>query len=175
MLEVFKKRRSIRRYKEEEVPDEILKDILEAARIAPSWGNKQGWYFIVVKNKETKEKIASCLPDDNPVKKGITQAPLLVVFCGDPEKSGKRPDIGYYAVDVALALGNFCLQAAEYGLGTCITGWMNEEKIKEILEIPQNIRAVAFTPLGYPEKIPGEIKRKELNEIVSYEKWNFPV
>lgn len=173
MLEVFKKRRSVRRYKEEDVPEEILKDILEAARIAPSWANKQGWYFIVVKNKETKEKIANCLPEENPVKKGIIQAPVVVVFCGDPEKSGKRGNLEYYAVDVALAIENFCLQAAEYGLGTCIVGWMDEEKIKEILGIPENIRVVAFTPLGYPEKFPGEIKRKELKEIVSYERWNF--
>ncbi len=170
IMKVFEERRSVRRYKDQPVEEEKLQAVLEAARSAPSWANMQCWYYIVVKDPATRSTIAEIL-EKNPISKGITQAPVLIVACADPEQSGKMGDQSYYLVDIGISLEHLMLEACNQGLGTCWVAWLDEEKLKQVLEVPDNIRIVALTPLGYPDQPPTERRRKPLEEIVFHEKW----
>lgn len=140
--------------------------------------NKQCWRFIVIKNKETIEKIAKT----SLINRWLKTAPLIIIACADPTESGTHNNIDYYTVDVSIAFEHLILAATDAGLGACWLGDFNEEKIKETLEIPKRIRVVALTPLGYPADKKGIIattvkiitnreKRKSLDEIVHYEHW----
>ncbi len=170
VMSVFRDRRSIRKYDDRPVEEEKIREVLEAARLAPSWANRQCWYFIVVKDQSTKEAIAATL-ENNPAQKATATAPVLIVACADPEQSGKMKDQNYYLVDIGICMEHLCLEAWNQGLGTCWIGLFDEDRIRPILGVPENIRIVAMTPLGYPAKYPEERGRKPLEEIVFYEKW----
>ena len=158
-MEVVKTRRSIRRYKPDPIPDEILNQILETARIAPSAAHRQPWHFIVVKNPETKKKLE--------ISSWASEAPVVIVGCGDANVSAR-----WYMVDLAIAFEHIVLAAANFGLGTCWMGKLGiDETIKKVLNIPEHIKVVAITPLGYPAETPGSKARKSMSEIVHYEKF----
>ena len=156
-MEVIKTRRSIRRYKPDPVPDEVLNQVLEAARLAPSAGHRQPWHFIVVKDPETKRKLG--------IASWASEAPVVIVGCGDTNVSSI-----WYMVDFAIAFEHIVLTAANFGLGTCWMGKMGiDEIIKQVLKIPEHVKVVAVTPLGYPAETPSPKTRKTLSEIVHYE------
>jgi nitroreductase len=171
-------RKSVRKYLDKPVEEEKITKCLEAARLAPSWENKQCWRFVVVRDKEIIAKLA----------KGINfwakSAPVFIVACGDPKRSGTRYGQNYYLVDVAIAMEHLVLAAANLGLGTCWLGLFDEEETKKLLKIPEGIRVVALTPLGYPhpdEGIWGKVvkaivskKRKSLGEIAYDGEWGKP-
>jgi nitroreductase len=175
---VIQTRNSIRSYLDKEVEDEKIEYILECARVAPSWVNKQCWRFIVVKNNDTISELAKT----SIINRWLKRVPCIIVACGDPTESGKKNDIEYYAVDVSIAMEHIVLAAFNVNLGSCWIGGFDEKKVKDILQIPNRIKVVAMTPIGYPSKNPGLIdnvsklitrntKRKNLNEIVHFEKW----
>lgn len=156
-MEVVRTRRSIRRYKPDPVPDEILNQILETARIAPSAGHTQPWHFVVVKDPETKKKLC--------ISSWASDAPVVIVGCGDAEVSSR-----WFMVDLAIAFEHIVLAATNFGLGTCWMGKLGiDETIKQVLDIPEHIKVVAVTPLGYPAETPGPKVRKSMSEIVHYE------
>lgn len=158
-MEVIRKRRSIRRYKPDPVPDRILNEILEAARLAPSGGHRQPWHFIVVKDPRTKEKLG--------ISRWAAEAPIVIVGCTDPEVSPR-----WHLVDLSIAFEHIVLAAANFGLGTCWMGKLGfDEIVKEVLDIPKHMKVVAVTPLGYPAERPGTKVRKALSDIVHYEKF----
>lgn len=169
-MNIFKERRSIRKYLDRPVEDDKLHAVLEAARLAPSWSNMQCWTFVVIKDQATREAIAATL-DKNPARKAAATAPVFIVACADPERSGKMKDRDYYLVDVGISLQQLCLEAWSQGLGTCWIGWFDEDAVRAILGIPENIRIVAMTPLGYPAASPPDWGRKPLEEIVFHDKW----
>ncbi|MEM3584667.1 MAG: nitroreductase family protein [Nitrososphaerales archaeon] len=168
VFDAIKLRRSIRRYKPKEVEKEKLMRIIEAGRLAPSATNSQPWHFIIVKNPEIKRKLGESYP-----KEWFVNAPVIIVACADPSKAWVRGDgEEYWKVDVAIALQNMILCAVEEGLGTCWIANFNEKIVKEVLGIPQGIRVVAMTPLGYPNEVKGEVRdRKPLEEILHFEHW----
>jgi len=166
LFEVIEKRRSIRSYKSDPLPEDVFKKVLEAARLAPSANNIQPWKFIVVKDAGKREKLASlCMGQSF-----IAEAPVVIVACGLPTSS----KIGGYTssreVDVAIAVDHLTLAARALGLGTCWIGAFDNDKIKQFLNIPEEVQIVAITPLGYPtsEKEFGT-SRKSLDEIVCWE------
>ena len=176
--DVIVSRKSIRAYKSQKIDDELINYVLNCARLAPSWANRQSWHFIVVKNKD----IILRLSKTSLINRWLKDAPVIIVACGDPDRSGKNNGIPYFIVDVSIAMEHLVLAAASKGLGTCWIAGFNEKKVKEILEIPENIRVIALTPLGYPlgkKKLFGEMvkivirsnKRKNIDEIVHLEKW----
>ncbi len=170
VMKVFEERRSIRRFGDRPVEDEKLQAVLEAARLAPSWANMQCWTYVVVKDRETREAVSATL-ERNPAQRSVVEAPVLIVACADPELSGKVKDQSYYLVDIGISLQHLCLEACNQGLGTCWIGWFDEDRVKSILGIPENIRVVAMTPLGYPAVYPEARGRKPLEEIVFRERW----
>jgi nitroreductase len=175
---VIKSRESVRDYSDRKIEEEKINYVLECARFAPSWTNKQCWQFIIVKNK----KIINDLSKTSLINRWLKNVPIIIAACGNPKESGYRNDISYFIVDVSIALEHLVLAATDKGLGTCWIGGFNEKKVKEILEIPENIRVVALTPLGYPAEkkhIIGKIakiitqskKRKSIDEIIHINKW----
>jgi len=164
LLDLVRKRRSIRRYKSDPVPQNKLEYVLEAARLAPSWGNRQCWRFVVVTDEAKRKAIAT--------REWAAEAPAIIVGCAYPSLSGSRFNQQYYMLDMGIAMEHLILAAAEQDLGTCwIGGQFDEEAVKQTLGIPREARVVALTPIGYPAETPAPKGRKELEEIVSYNKW----
>jgi nitroreductase len=167
ILEVIKERRSVRKYKPDPIPDEVLQRVLDAARFSPSGKNLQPWKFILVKDESLKQRLAKASVGQS----FIAEAPFVVVACAFPDNCYSR--MGNYMkswpVDVAIAVEHLMLQAQEEGLGTCWIGAFEEKEIKPILDIPEGVRVLALTPLGYPGENPVSRGRKSLEEIVSFD------
>lgn len=172
LREIIKKRKSVRKYKNKEIPEELIKEIVDAARLAPSACNAQPTRYFVVKDKETKDR----LKEAKIFKQNfVYKAPVIIVCCGDPKaypRSG-RLEPGYdepYEVrvikDIAIATQNLVLRATELGLGTCYVGWMHKERVKEILGIPEYFVVPFSIVLGYSNEKPKETSRKNLEEII---------
>lgn len=181
VTEAIMNRRSVRKMKSDPIDDETLVKVLEAARWAPSWKNSQCWRFVVVRDSGTRSGIAACMisgrSGENPSVKAIKQAPVLIVACAELGKSGLNAgdfatDKGdWYMYDIALAMQNLVLEAHSLGLGTVHLGLFDARKVAEIIGVPEGFSVVAMTPLGYPDEIPATVPRKELSEIVFYEKF----
>ena len=188
-MEVFdaiRTRRSIRHYRDEPVDDDTVYKVLEAAHWAPSWKNTQCWRFIVVRDTETKARIADSLVKvkfdnelvDNAGTAAIKQAPVLIVLCAEIGKAGYGTegtpvtDKGdWFMFDIALAMENLVLASHALGLGTVIVGGFDAGKTAGILGVPDNLTVVAMTPLGFPAH-KGQISpRKNLSEVIYHEKY----
>ena len=170
VMNIFEERRSIRKFEDRPVEEEKLQAVLEAARLAPSWANRQCWSFVVVRDPATRQAVSEKL-EGNPCQRGVAQAPVLIAACADPDLSGKQVDQNYYLVDIGITLEHLVLEAWSQGLGTCWIGAFDESVVKPILGVPDDIRLVAMTPLGYPAKWPDERGRKPLEDIVFYERY----
>jgi nitroreductase len=160
-------RSSVRAYKATDIEEDKIRRILEAARLSPSASNRQEWKFIVVKNKETRKKLANAAFGQS----FIGEAPVVIVACGTESKSIMACGQPTHTVDVSIACAFMILQAYEMGLGTCWIGAFKEEEVKKILKIPEHVRVVAMTPLGYPNQPPSQKSRKGLDQILCFEKY----
>ncbi|HNU36608.1 MAG TPA: nitroreductase family protein [Methanomassiliicoccales archaeon] len=178
-LEAINSRKSIRRFLDTPVEKENIQMLLEAAIRAPSAMNKQCWRFVAVTNKDMITKLAKT----NMVFNGwLKDAPAVIVVCADPKDSADMNGLPYYMWDAALAAQNLVLAATDLGLGTCYLAAYDEKKVKELLGIPEELRVVCMTPLGYPtekrslgEKLvkvaAGSSKRKPVDEVAHWDKW----
>jgi nitroreductase len=157
--EVLETRRSIRKYKDTPVSKEKILKILEAARIAPSASHRQPWHFIVVEDREKIKKLAKS--------EWAANAPVMIVGLADKEASPN-----WCINDLGIAFEHIILAATNLGLGTCWMGQSNrEDLVKNLLDIPDNFKVVALTPIGEPDESPSPKERKSLAEIVSWEKF----
>ncbi len=166
LFEAIKGRRSIRSFLDRDIDEELLKKVLDAGRLAPSARNLQDWKFVVVRDKDTRLKLAEAARNQQ----FIAQAPAVIAACGTSNyvMTCGQPA---YAIDVSIAIDHMTLAAFSLGLGTCWIGAFYEDKVKEILGIPPQIRVVALLPLGYPAEQPPARGRKSLSEIIAYERW----
>ena len=177
VLDAIKSRRSIRRYKTTPVDDKTIEVVLEAARWAPSWANTQCWRFIVVRDTGIKDELGTVLSPRNPATEAVSNAPVVIVACAELGKAGcyrgePTTDKGdWYMFDVALAMQNLVLAAHSLGLGTVFVGAFDAKKAATILGVPEGFCVVAITPLGYPDQDPRPVPRKELSDIVFYDKY----
>ena len=171
LFQTIAARRSIRKYLERPVEAEKLRMILDAARLAPSWKNRQCWRFLVIGDAAKKARIVEAFPEDNPGRKALLQAPLVIVVCAAPEESGVENGIDYFIADTAIAFEHLCLAARALGLGTCWMGLFDETVLKAASGVPSHIRVVGVTPLGYPDQEPKARPRKDLHEIAYLEEW----
>jgi len=169
--EVIRTRRSIRSYKPDPVPDEVLMRVLEAARIAPSGSNRQPWKFIIVKDENLRRRVAQACRNQM----FIAEAPIVIVACGYNihwNRGGYMGDLSML-IDVSIAFTHLILAARAEGLGTCWIGAFDNEEVKNLLNIPKEVNVVAITPLGYPKdeefREPGP--RKPISEIISIDKF----
>jgi len=177
-LELVKRRQSVRSYKEIPIEKDKISRCLQAAHLAPSACNSQPWKFIVVDDPTLKEEIAKATSNTAlPMNHFTKQAPVHVVVV--MEKPNLLSAMGsvikdkpYTLIDIGIATIQFCLQATYEGLGTCIIGWFNEKKVKELLKIPPSKRPVLIITLGYAadENIRNKI-RMPFDEFCSYNKY----
>jgi nitroreductase len=169
VLEAVKGRRSIRAFKNRDVPAEIVEKLIDAARWAPSAGNIQPWEFIIVRKPKIKRRLVEAALDQV----FIEEAPAVIVVCANEVRSsqgyGVRGETLYCIQDTAAAIQNIHLTAYSLGLGTCWVGAFREEEAREILKIPRGIRPVAIIPVGYPAEAPTPRMRKSISQIVHYE------
>ena len=199
VVDAIRQRRSIRRYRPDEIPEEVLNNLLETLRLAPSGKNRQPWKFIVVKDAETRRKLARACrytPGKTDGQWFVAEAPVVLVACGFEldaaaavyrdgelfisdgatarEEMKVRP--GEYwsclPIDLAIALDHFSLAAAEQGLGTCWIAGLVETEVKAILSVPDEVTTPLLMPVGYPVSWPEPKPRKPLSEIICYEKFS---
>ena len=179
VLEAIRKRRTIRAYKTSPVDEQTLDTILEAGRLAPSWGNTQTWRFVVVKDSSIKTQLVeNSIRPGNRGLEAVRQAPVVIAACAELEKAGYRDgqpstDKGgyWYMFDAGLALENMVLAAESFGLGTLFIGGMDAKKAESILGVPQGYACVILMALGYPDEQPEARPRKEAAEVVFKEKF----
>lgn len=169
IIDVILERRSIRNFKQEELPKEVLLKLVEAARWAPSGSNLQQWYFIIVNNKDILEQISSFSPGL------LGQPPSIVVFCSDKktafEKAGELGKGVLSLMDIAMAAENLMLQATKEGLGTCAVRSFNARVVKKILALPEHISPELIVSIGYAAKEVKVPMKKMLKEICFFNKW----
>ena len=168
-LELSKSRRSIRGFKNKDVSKEQLTQLIDAAQSDPSGGNCQPWHFYVITNKKLRAEIKekSCGQD------WILTAPAYIVVCSESGRSeknyGERGRDLYSIQDTAAAIQNILLCAKSMGLGTCWCGAFDEQKLSEVLNLPEKFRPVGLIPVGYPaEKSYPPQNRRPIDEIVTF-------
>ena len=176
--EVIRTRRSIRSFSDKRVPDDVLKRVLDAARIAPSGSNRQPWQFIVVADPELKQSLVSACHNQ----RFIAAAPLVVAACGYDIEFDRGDWMGAHSavgaptaiVDVTIAMDHLILAARAEGLGTCWIGSFSDEQVKAILRVPEGWHVVALTPLGYPgdaDAFTEVSERKPLEQVICHNTW----
>lgn len=159
LLQVIFERRSIRRYRSELIPDEALGNILEAGRLAPSADNAQPWHFVVVTERKIKERLST-----GRWNRFVKNSAATIVGCGYANNE-------WSTIDVTIALENMVIAAETQGIGSCWIGDFEEEKVKELLNIPENLKVIALVSFGYPAVKPKPPKKKNLETIVHYNKF----
>lgn len=168
ILEAIKKRQSVRSYQDKEIPEDVLQQILEAGRLAPSAKNTQSWKFIVVKDKDIRKKLVSACKNQE----FVGEASVVIAGCGTNPDYVMSNGEHAYSIDLAIALDHMSLEAASLGLGTCWIGAFYQEQVKEILGVPEGVRVVNLLTLGYPKKLGPKTERKPLSEIICYDKYS---
>ncbi len=171
-------RRSVRRFTDEDVSNDQLKELMQAARYAPSWANTQCWEFIIVRDNAVKEKLAATMPETNPARKATLNAPVVIVACGKLGSSGfykgevatSKGD-NWYLYDVGLATQNISLAAHAMGLGSVILGLFDADAAGKALNLPDSVKVVTMIPLGVPAKESKAPPRKPLCEFVFQDKY----
>lgn len=164
VLEAIKKRKSVRRYLDKKIPEDILKEIMEAARLAPSASNRQPWKLVVVQDKKLRQQLMQASRNQS----FVGEASVVIAGCATNINHIMPNGVHSYPVDLAIALDHISLQAVELGLGTCWIGAFNQEKVKEILHITDDVTVVCLMTLGYPAGDGFKSSRKPLDEIVCY-------
>ena len=168
VIDAIRERRSIRKYSSIGVEEEKLTLVLEAARLSPSARNLQDWKFIIVKDAGMIKQLAAACSNQT----FVAQAPVFIAACGTNAGPLMKCGQPRYTVDLSIAMAYLILEAYEQGLGTCWLGSFDEEKVKELLAVPDDVRIVAVTPLGYPEISPAPTGRKPLADIICHERFN---
>ena len=170
-LECIRSRRSIRKFKADEIDDETLLSLLESAIQAPSAGNTQEWHFFIIREQASKQKLAEAAMGQG----FLVEAPVVIVVAADLEEIGRaygeRGRTLYAIQDTAAAIQNLLLAAWDRGLGACWVGAFSEKAVSDLLALPSHLRPVALIPLGRPAEMPRKPERKGLEGRVHWEHW----
>ena len=166
VFEAIINRRSVRAFKQDPIPEELLNKVLEAARWAPSAGNLQARDYIIVRDPEIKRKLCEAALSQ----RFIEEAPLDLVVCANEERSawkyGARGKELYCLLDAAAAVQNLLLAVHALGLGACWIGAFHDEAVSKTLNLPRGIRPMAIIPMGYPDQTPRAPPRMSLKDVV---------
>ncbi len=172
VLKAITERRSIRKYRSDPVPDDLILRCIGAARLAPSWANRQVSRFVVVKDQGSKEALGLTLTPNNPAYQAFLAAPCLVCLVAQRGVSGlirgeQASDKGdWFMFDAGIAMDHLMLFAYSVGLGTVAVGAFDAGKVEEVLGVPEGYSVVAMTPLGYFDELPAPTPRKPLGDLL---------
>jgi nitroreductase len=165
-LTLLKERRSIRRYKPDPVPDEMIHQVLEAGRWAPSASNRQPWSFVVVRDEAARRELAQHAAYYFVRWAHVEEAPVLIALCGNAKNRIYRQ---FLREDIGLAGSQIMLQARALGLGTCWLGGVDRKAMAQVLKLPEELWVIGLLTLGFPDEDPPPPARKPLSEIVHYD------
>ena len=167
-LELIKTRRSVRSYQDRSIPEDLLERLLEAARWAPSARNLQPWKLVVVRDEQRRKALAEAAHGQRFVEKAPV---ILAAVAVDPERM-MSCEVPAYAVDTAIAVDHLTLAAADEGLGTCWICAFEQDRVRQILNVPDSCKVVALLPVGYPaDAPPSHRSRKPIEELICYEQF----
>jgi nitroreductase len=179
MIKEIKLRSSIRKYIDKPVDDEKILRLLESARLAPSGSNTQPWHFIIIRDEEIKQRIAKVSHNQE----WMLSAPVFIVCVADIrsriesdieiilDEESPQNDLKKIIRDTAIAVEHIVLEAINEGLGTCWVAWFTQNEIRPILGLPNDKYVVSIITIGFPDEEPKPRNRKELKEIIHYDKW----
>jgi nitroreductase len=167
LLPEIDKRVSIRTFKDTPVPKEAVERILEAGRLAPSAKNRQPWRFIVIQDKEKREKIKTAAFSQE----HVGSAPVIIAGCTTNVDYTMPNGQISYPVDLSIALSYMSLQAVREGLGTCFISTYDESDIKSILSVPYSMRVVLLLLIGEAAETPMRPLRHDTRRVISYDHW----
>ena len=160
-------RRSIRAWKPDAVPRELIERVLDSARWAPSARNRQPWHFIVVTEPARRAALAAAAKVDGVAQRHVAEAPVIIALCGHSSIAPR-----WYPIDLALASQNLLLAAKSLGLGTCWIGGFVDAETRPLLGLPDNVRIVGLVTLGYPaDEQPERKTRVDLDRMVHWEQY----
>ena len=167
VFEAIRNRRSIRKYLDKNIPDDIVDKLLEAAMYAPSARNERSWHFIVINKRELLDEITKVHPYSSMLK----QAPLAILVCGD---TSIEPSVEYNAINCSAATQNILLAAYEMGLGTCWLGVFPRQDrvagLTKLFNLPGNIIPISLVAVGYPDETK-ETPERFMKDRVRYNSW----
>jgi nitroreductase len=168
-FEVIKNRKSIRSFKRQALPQEVINQLIDAAKAAPSAGNAQPWAFVLATQQKTKQVLAQAAFNQ----KWLEEAAAVFVVCADMKRAeesyGERGRTLYCIQDTAAAVENILLAATALGLGGCWMGAFHEDEVRSIINAPSEMRPVALVPVGYPNESPRARSRRPAGEVVHQE------
>ncbi len=179
MLNEIRTRRSIRKYTEKPISEEIIAQLLESARLAPSGSNSQPWHFIIVRSESTRKKIAEVSHNQ----KWMVSATVHIVCVADIRsrisediqlsinEDSPQMEVKQIIRDTSIAATHIVLEAESIGLGACWVAWFTQEEIRPVLNIPSDKFVVCILTIGYTEEQPKARPRKKLDEIIHHEIW----
>ena len=169
LSEAIHNRRSIRKYKNQILPEGTVETLIDAASHAPSAGNVQSWEFVVVKHQKNKKELSAAAYGQ----KDLAEASVVIVVCADQKRAseiyGARGKSMYCFQDTAAAVQNILLTACSLGLGSCWVCAFKEDEVKKIINAPAEMKPVAMIPVGYADEEPAARNRRSLTEIMHKE------
>lgn len=196
LLDAIKSRRSIRKFKTDEVPENYIRELIEAGRLAPSGTNLQPTRYVVIKSQEAREKLKECTPLPF-----VAAAPVVIACCvdnqsvassgdrfkelreaqafvdtpldGESSSANKRANTmdeaaikAYLNLNAAIAIDHITLRAVDLGLGSCWVMMFDKDKVKNLLGLEERYDVVALLPIGYPDQSPIQRPRLDINEVL---------
>lgn len=174
LIDLILNRRSVRRYEEKDIPQDVLNKILEAGRKAPTASNRQPWHFIIITESKIKKELSKI--EYSPYAPFIKDAPVTIVGCAmvSDDEYNRRWGTIYSIIDTIIALQNMVIAAWAVGVGSCWVGVQGvpiEDKVRQLLKIAEDWKIMALITFGYPAEQPRPIKKKTLEEIISYNRF----
>lgn len=178
VIKEIKERRSVRKYINKPIEDYKIIEMLESARLAPSGVNSQPWKFIIIKSEEMRKKVM--IASHNQI--WMMEAPVFIACIGDIserindknivlDENTSEEDLKRIIRDTSIATEHLVLEAEHLGLNTCWIAWFTQEEIRKALSIPKDKYVVAVITVGYGAENPSQRPRKDIEDIVMYEKW----
>ncbi|MDT8716509.1 nitroreductase family protein [Clostridium sp. 19966] len=171
--DVVNERKSIKDFKDTPIDNSKINRIIEAVMRAPSWKNKSCYKVILVDDYIKRQDLSECIDnDDYSAISAVKKAPIIALIVANPYKSGRVDGKDFYLVDAGIAMEHLVLAATAEGYGTCWIGSLLEDRIRELLNIPEEYRVIAMTPIGVTELKSSHYPEKEEQNYVFHNEWN---
>lgn len=170
---VIENRKSIKKFESDDLDRGKVNRMINAAMMSPSWKNATSYKFIIVDDKNLRQQIANAIINNtNEAAQSVIDAPMTAVVVADPTVSGTMEGKDFYLLDAAISMEHFVLAATEEGYGTCWIASFDEKKIKETLNIPENFKVVALTPVGKIGAEKSHNPKKDVKDYVFCNQWD---